>query len=185
MNFPEVLNKLPLDKMSAPQIGAMKDVFDSAFNFYKIKQEEETKRAEIEKSLLELTVKQALKRNTKLYKVKDKSNEITENLAFFAISVGNISVNDKKIPSVVLDYFILNNKFRNYKCDPDKYTLSIELFREILSIINELSNQIGIRYIILEPLRKEEKLVKFYKEFGFDFIPKNINWMYLDIQQLN
>ena len=56
---------------------------------------------------------------------------------------------------------------------------------EILSIINELSNQIGIRYIILEPLRKEEKLVKFYKEFGFDFIPKNINWMYLDIQQLN
>ena len=38
MNFPDVLNKLPLDKMSAPQIGAMKDVFDSAFNFYKIKQ---------------------------------------------------------------------------------------------------------------------------------------------------
>ena len=147
--------------------------------------DKDTKRAEIEKSLLELTVKQALKRNTKWYKVKDKSNEITENLAFFAISVGNISVNDKKIPSVVLDYFILNNKFRNYKCDPDKYTLSIELFREILSIINELSNQIGIRYIILEPLRKEEKLVKFYKEFGFDFIPKNINWMYLDIQQLN
>ncbi|MCT7432717.1 hypothetical protein [Aliarcobacter cryaerophilus] len=51
MNFPDVLNKLPLDKMSAPQIGAMKDVFDSAFNFYKIKQEEETKRAEIEKEL--------------------------------------------------------------------------------------------------------------------------------------
>lgn len=148
--------------------------------------DKDTKRTEIEKALLELTVKQALKRNTKLYRVKDKSNEITENLGFFAISVGNISVNDKKIPSVVLDYFILNNKFRNYKCEPDEYTLSIELFREILSIINELSNQIGIRYIILEPLKKEEKLVKFYKSFGFDFIPqKNTTWMYLDINALN
>ncbi|MEV9615202.1 hypothetical protein [Aliarcobacter butzleri] len=148
--------------------------------------DKDTKRTEIEKRLLELTVKQALKRNTKLYRIKDKSNEITENLGFFAISVGNISINDKKIPSVVLDYFILNNKFRSYKCEPDKYTLSIELFREILSIINELSNQIGIRYIILEPLKKEEKLVKFYKSFGFDFIPqKNTTWMYLDINALN
>lgn len=53
-------------------------------------------RAEVEKTLLELTVKQALKRNTKLYRVKDKSNEITDNLGFFAISVGNIDVNGKK-----------------------------------------------------------------------------------------
>lgn len=148
--------------------------------------DKDKKRAEIEKALLELTVKQALKRNTKLYKVKDKSNQITENLGFFAISVGNISLNDKKIPSVVLDYIILNNKFRNYICEPDEYILSIELFREILTIINELSNQIGIRYIILEPLKKEEKLVKFYKKFGFDFIPqKNTTWMYLDIKELN
>ena len=143
-------------------------------------------RAEVEKTLLELTVKQALKRNTKLYRVKDKSNEITDNLGFFAISVGNINVNGKKIPSAILDYFILNNKFRKYNCEPDGYTLGIELFREILTIINELSNQIAIRYIILEPLNKEEKLIKFYKDFGFDFIPqKNTTWMYLDIKELS
>ena len=143
-------------------------------------------RAEVEKTLLELTVKQALKRNTKLYRVKDKSNEITDNLGFFAISVGNIDVNGKKIPSAILDYFILNNKFRKYICEPDGYTLGIELFREILTIINELSNQIAIRYIILEPLNKEEKLIKFYKDFGFDFIPqKNTTWMYLDINELS
>ena len=35
MNFPDVLNKLPLDKMSAPQIGAMKDVFDQLLIFIK------------------------------------------------------------------------------------------------------------------------------------------------------
>lgn len=146
----------------------------------------DSKRAEIEKTLLELTVKQALKRNTKLYRVKDKSNEISENLGFFAISVGNISVNDKKIPSAVLDYLILNNEYRKYICEPDNYTLGIELFREILSIINELSKQIGIRYIILEPLKKEEKLVEFYQKFGFDFIPeKNSTWMYIDIKELN
>jgi hypothetical protein len=148
--------------------------------------DKDTRREKIEKTLLELTVKQALKRNTKLYRVKDKSNEISENLGFFALSVGNISVNDKKIPSVVLDYFILNNKYRKYTCEPDNYTLGIELFREILSIINELSNHIAIRYIILEPLKKEEKLIKFYKDFGFDFIPeKNTTWMYLDIKELN
>ncbi len=144
--------------------------------------DKDSNRAEIEKTLLELTVKQALKRNT----IKDKSNEILENLGFFAISVGNISVNDKKIPSAVLDYLILNNKYRKYTCEPDGYSLGIELFREILSIINELSNQIAIRYIILEPLKKEEKLVKFYKDFGFSFIPeKNTTWMYLDIKELN
>ncbi len=148
--------------------------------------DKDSKRAEIEKTLLELTVKQALKRNTKLYRVKDKSDEISENLGFFAISVGNISVNDKKIPSAVLDYFILNNTYRKYTCEPDGYTLGIELFREILSIINQLSNQIGIRYIILEPLKKEEKLVQFYKDFGFDFIPeKNTTWMYLDLKEFN
>ncbi len=148
--------------------------------------DKDSKRAEIEKTLLELTVKQALKRNTKLYRVKDKSNKILENLGFFAISVGNISANDKKIPSAVLDYLILNNKYRKYTCEPDGYSLGIELFREILSIINELSNQIAIRYIILEPLKKEEKLVRFYKDFGFSFIPeKNTTWMYLDIKELN
>lgn len=144
--------------------------------------DKDSNRAKIEKTLLELTVKQALKRNTKLYRVKDKSNEISENLGFFAISVGNIDVNGKKVPSAVLDYFILNNKLRKYICEPDGYTLGIELFREILTIINELSNQIGIRYIILEPLNKEEKLIKFYNDFGFEFIPqKNTTWMYLDI----
>jgi hypothetical protein len=148
--------------------------------------DKDDKRAEIERTLLELTVKQALKRNTKLYRVKDKSTEILENLGFFSISVGNISVNDKKIPSVILDYFILNNKYRKYTCEPDGYTLGIELFREILYIINELSTHIAIRYIILEPLRKEEKLIKFYKDFGFNFIPqKNTTWMYLDIKVLN
>lgn len=144
------------------------------------------KRADLEKTLFELTVKQALKRNTKLYRVKDKSNKIIENLGFFAISVGNISVNDKKIPSAVLDYFILNNKFRKYICEPDRYTLGIELFREVLTIINDLSNHIAIRYIILEPLNQEEKLVNFYKKFGFEFIPeKDTSWMYLDIKELS
>lgn len=148
--------------------------------------DKDSKRADIEKTLLELTIKQALKRNTKLYKVKDTSSEIIENLGFFAISVGNIDVNSKKIPSAVLDYFILNNKFRKHTCEPDGYTLGIELFREILTIINKLSNHIAIRYIILEPLRKEEKLIEFYKKFGFDFIPqKNTTWMYLDIKELN
>lgn len=148
--------------------------------------DKDSRRAEDEKTLLELNVKKALKRNTKLYRVKDKSNKINENLGFFAISVGNINVNNKKIPSAILDYFILNNKYRKYTCEPDNYTLGIELFREILTIISELSNQIAIRYIILEPLNKEEKLVKFYKDFGFDFIPqKNTTWMYLDIKELS
>jgi len=148
--------------------------------------DKDSKRAEIEKALLELTVTQALNRNTKLYRVKDKSNNILENLGFFAISVGNISVNDKKIPSAILDYFILNNKYRKYTCEPDNYTLGIELFREILSIISELSNHIAIRYIILEPLKKEEKLIKFYEDFGFNLIPqKDTTWMYLDIKEIN
>ena len=93
----------------------------------------------------------------------NKSNEITENLAFFAISVGNISVNDKKIPSVVLDYFILNNKFRNYKFYTDKYTLSIELFREILSIINDLIN--------LKDFEKSQKnIIEFSNTFLKDIV---------------
>jgi len=147
---------------------------------------QDLKRAELEKMLLVSTVKQALKRNTKLYRVKDKSNQISENLGFFAISVGNIDVNGKKIPSAVVDYFILNNKFRKYTFEPDGYSLGIELFREVLTIINELSHQIGIRYIILEPLNKEEKLIQFYKDFGFDFIPqKETTWMYLDIKELS
>ena len=143
-------------------------------------------RAKSEKMLLELTVNQALKRNTKLYRVKDELNEISENLGFFAISVGNISVNNKKIPSAVLDYFILNNNYRKYICGPDSYTLGIELFREILSIISGLSNHIAIRYIILEPFKREEKLIKFYEDFGFNFIPeRNTTWMYLDTKELS
>ena len=140
-------------------------------------------RSQLEKELFRSTVKQALKRNTKLYRVKDQSNNIKENLGFFAISVGNISVNKNKIPSAVLDYFILNNKFRKLICEPDEYTLGIELFREILAIISQLSKHIAIRYIILEPLNKEEKLIEFYKKFGFEFIPqKDTTWMYLDIK---
>ena len=52
-------------------------------------------RAEVEKTLLELTVKQALKRNTKLYRVRDKSNEITDNLGFFANSKGANALKDE------------------------------------------------------------------------------------------
>lgn len=145
--------------------------------------EKDYNRSKLERELFKSTVKQALKRNTKLYRVRDKSNNIKENLGFFAISVGNISVNKNKIPSAVLDYFILNNKFRKHICEPDGFTLGIELFREILTIINELSNHIAIRYIILEPLNKEQKLIEFYKKFGFEFIPqKDTTWMYLDIK---
>jgi hypothetical protein len=138
--------------------------------------DKDSKRAKKEKILLQSTFKQALKRNTKLYRVKDKSKEINENLGFFAISVGNIDVNGSKIPSAVLDYFILNNKFRKYICEPNQYTLGIELFREILTIINDLSNTIGIRYIILEPLYQEKNLIDFYTKYS--------TWMYLDIKEL-
>ncbi|PIF04899.1 MAG: hypothetical protein CSA86_00175 [Arcobacter sp.] len=175
--------KLELSACSSTTLKAnQKFLLGNPIEFY----DKNKKRAEIEKTLFELTVKQALKRNTKLYRVKDTSNKITENLGFFAISVGNISVNDKKIPSAVLDYFILNNKFRKYTCEPDGYTLGVELFREVLSIVNNLSHHIAIRYIILEPLNKEKKLVNFYKNFGFEFIPeKNTTWMYLDIKELS
>lgn len=143
-------------------------------------------RANTEKLLLEMSFKEALKRNTKLYKVKDKSQTTKDTLAYFSISVGNINVNKKKIPSAVVDYFIINNKYRKYKIKPNNYTLAIELFREVLTLIYNLSQQIAIRYIILEPLAKEPELIKFYEKFGFKFIPsKDTTWMYLDIKELS
>jgi hypothetical protein len=175
--------ELELSPYSLDTLKANKKFFSgNPIEFY----DKDSKRAKKEKLLLQSTFKQALNRNTKLYRVKDKSKEVNDNLGFFAISVGNIDVNGSKIPSAVLDYLILNNKFRKYLCEPNQYTLGIELFREILAIINDLSNTIGIRYIILEPLNKEKDLVDFYTQFGFNFIPqKDSSWMYLDIKELN
>ena len=175
--------ELELSSYSLDTLKANKKFFlGNPIEFY----DKDPKRAKQEKLLLQSTFKQALNRNTKLYKVRNKSKEIIDNLGFFAISVGNIDVNGSKIPSAVLDYFILNNKFRKYLCEPNQYTIGIELFREILTIISDTSNTIGIRYFILEPLNKEKDLVNFYIKFGFNFIPqKNSTWMYLDIKELN
>lgn len=175
--------ELELQAFSQKTLKANQKFFNgNPIEFY----DKDDKRAEVEKELLKKTFKEALKRNTKLYKVKDNTNEVKDTLGYFAISVGNINVNGKNIPSAVLDYFILNNKYRKYKCEPDKYSLGIELFREILALMNDLSTVIGIRYIILEPLGSEKKLIKFYNQFDFKFIPvKGSTWMYLDIENLS
>lgn len=136
----------------------------------------------VEKTLFGEIVKQANKRNTKLYKIKDTTNSLTDNVCFFAISVGHIEANKKtNIPSVVIDYFIVNDKYRKQTLN-NGLTIAQECFRSILSLIDQLSNQIGIRYIILQPLNKEAKIINFYDDFGFKFIQgRKSDWMYLDI----
>lgn len=145
-----------------------------------------TTRQKLEKNLIDEVVKYGIKEKTKVYKVMDKTGTLDKIIGMVALSASKIEVDKNAvIPCAELDLLYINNLYRKTKYEAiENRTLGEELLLTIISLVAELSKSIGIKYLILIPLGQVEELKNFYKQFGFETMPTQKDWMYLKISDL-
>lgn len=136
-----------------------------------------------EKAILAQTLSDASSKNTKVTVIHDMSKQIPGRLGLVALSLGELEVDDKKLPSIIIDYLFVDNRYRKTTYPHLFDRISKMLLIYAIQQAVEISKLAGARYLILRPDGGQENrnLVAFYKSMKFRYMTPKHKWMYLKL----
>jgi len=130
---------------------------------------------EKEKSLVEYTLKKAIRRSTKIYFLK-----IKKFIGVVALSASSVIIEKEIFPAINIDLLFVSKSYRKSLFNElNNKKISEILLDFCIEITQEIKEKIGIRYISLYPYNNETKLIHFYEKYGF--IKLKDNFMILKI----
>jgi len=145
--------------------------------------DEDKIRAYREEVLLKVTIKDAKKNRTKIYKLYDKDLEKT--IGLIALSASRLG--DK--PALLIDYIFVVNEYR-FKKSGFYYTSFLIAFALKKGLF--FQRHVGLSNIILYPDNEKKALIDYYKkEYGFNEFrekiviqnkPKEQKWLYIALK---
>jgi len=141
-----------------------------------------TKRENREKEILAQTFCDASLGNTKITIINDDNKKLDSKLGLIALSNGGLELDDKVLPAIIIDYIFVDNRYRGENKSGDTKVSQMLLYYAIQTAI-EISQSVGIRYLILRPDggKENEKLVAFYEFMEFRYMTDKHEWMYLKL----
>ena len=141
------------------------------------------KRGDREKAILLQTLSDASLGNTRVTKVTDSTKSIKGTLGLISLSVGELELNNKSLPAVIIDYLFVDNKHRNKVYENLGEKVSTLLLYYAIQTAEEISQLAGARYLILRPDggKEHKNLVAFYESMKFRYMTDKHEWMYLKL----
>lgn len=135
-----------------------------------------------EKEILAQTFTDAYLGNTKITLISDERKNKDKQVGLIALSNGSLELNGKALPSVIIDYIFVDYSNRGKDEEADVKVSEMLLYYAIQRAI-EISNIVGVRYLILRPDggKKNGKLVSFYESMEFRYMTTKHEWMYLKL----
>lgn len=135
-----------------------------------------------EKEILTQTFIDASLGNTKITMISDESKTIKDKLGLIALSNGSLELEDKKLPAIIIDFIFVDNRYRGDILNTDTKVSQMLLYYAIQKAI-EISQTVGIRYLILRPDggKENKRLVTFYESMNFRYMTNKHEWMYLKL----
>ncbi len=114
--------------------------------------------------------------------LSDNSKTIKGKLGLIALSNGSLELEDKKLPAIIIDFVFVDNRYRGDSVNTDIKVSQMLLYYAIQKAI-EISQTVGIRYLILRPDggKENKRLVTFYESMQFKYMTDKHEWMYLKL----
>lgn len=159
-------------QLSSSSCKKSKSVILDSFEYHEL-------RGTREKEILSQTLIDASLTNTKITTIRDVDNN---KLGLIALSNGSLELNDKLFPAIIIDYIFVDNRYRATNKDLDIKVSQMLIYYAIQKAI-EISQTVGIRYLILRPDggKENQKLVSFYESMEFRYMTHKHEWMYFKL----
>ena len=118
-----------------------------------------------EKAILSQIFTDASLGNTQITSITDTTKTLNGSLGLVALSVGELELDDRTFPSVIIDYLFVDYKHRNriHKHLGEKVSKMLLIYA--IQTAMEISKLAGVRYLILRPDggKEHQNLVSFYE----------------------
>ncbi len=162
-------------QLSSASCKKSKNIIIDSFSYH-------PQRGNREKEILAQTFTDAYLGNTKITLISDERKDRDKQVGLIALSNGSLELNGKALPSVIIDYIFVDYANRGKDEEADVKVSEMLLYYAIQRAI-EISNIVGVRYLILRPDggKKNEKLVSFYESMEFRYMTTKHEWMYLKL----
>ena len=136
-----------------------------------------------EKAILSKTFSDASLGNTVITEIRDGTKKIKGSLGLVSLSVGKIELDKEAFPVIVIDFLFVDNKHRNIIHPHLGLKVSEMLLYYAIQTTLKISEQVGVRYLILHPDggEKSKNLVKFYESIKFKYMTPKHEWMFLKL----
>ena len=136
-----------------------------------------------EKAILSQIFTDASLGNTQITSITDTTKTLSGSLGLVALSVGELELDDRTFPSVIIDYLFVDYKHRNriHKHLGEKVSKMLLIYA--IQTAMEISKLAGVRYLILRPDggKEHQNLVSFYESMEFKYMTDKHEWMYLKL----
>ena len=136
-----------------------------------------------EKAILSQIFTDASLGNTQITSITDTTKTLNGSLGLVALSVGELELDDRTFPSVIIDYLFVDYKHRNriHKHLGEKVSKMLLIYA--IQTAMEISKLAGVRYLILRPDggKEHQNLVSFYESMEFKYMTDKHEWMYLKL----
>ena len=135
-----------------------------------------------EKEILSQTLIDASLGNTRITTIHDDTKSLKGKLGLIALSNGSLELDSKILPAIIIDFIFVDNRFRGSQ-DIFEIKVSQMLLYYAIQKAIEISQTVGIRYLILRPDggKENKQLVEFYKSMNFRYMTDKHEWMYLKL----
>lgn len=142
-----------------------------------------TERGSREKAILSKTFSDASVGNTIITEIRDSSKKCKGSLGLVSLSAGKIKLDKVDFPVIVIDFLFVDNRHRNIVHDHLGKKVSEMLLYYAIQTALKISQEVGVRYLILHPDggEKSKNLVKFYESIEFKYMTPNHEWMFLKL----
>ncbi len=162
-------------QLSSSSCKKSKNIIIESFKFH-------SQRGIREKEILTQTFIDASLGNTKITIISDDNKIIKGKLGLIALSNGSLELENKKLPAIIIDFIFVDNRYRSDTLNADIKVSQMLLYYAIQKVI-EISQTVGIRYLILRPDggKENKKLVSFYESMEFRYMTDKHEWMYLKL----
>jgi len=136
-----------------------------------------------EKAILSQIFTDASLGNTQITSITDTTKTLNGSLGLVALSVGELELDDRTFPSVIIDYLFVDYKHRNKIHKHLDQKVSKMLLIYAIQTAMEISKLAGVRYLILRPDggKEHQNLVSFYESMEFKYMTDKHEWMYLKL----
>lgn len=172
-----LLDALEFKPLSPQAAGKSKNAIIESIHFH-------PKRKDREAALLRQILSDAAKSNTLITTVHAPKLKILGRLGLLAMSVGKLEIDKESYPAVVIDFLLVDHRYRSQSFGDDGMKISEAFLYFALYRAKEITELAAARYLILRPDggKKNTKLVAFYTSIQFRYMTKMHEWMYLKLQ---
>ena len=172
-----LIDALKFKKLSPETCKKSKNSIIESLNFHPV-------RGRRESALLEQILRDAGKSNTLVMTIRDNGSlNLDGILGLVAMSVGKLEIHKEAFPAVVIDFLMVNHRYRAQTYGDDDMKISTALMKYALKTAKDITELVGVRYLILRPNGGKDNLdlVTFYESMGFRYMTAQHEWMYLKL----